>query len=269
MGRSQGLSIRILLGGSLISAVAWYVTRSMANSVALFVAFIGIAALVWWDAQKAADQEATTLDSLRRSLKRQLSILEPPSFLTDLVKGGLPNMVLATPIDFVADLRPATEISARNPGMEDLYTWLIEVNVSLAQLRYLSWMSPILRSSAWAVQGTDQVRLETQNARPEEREAVLRQYKIMLWPEVERGNAQVRLYRAMGRAAKELERVLRRRYGQCEFAEPPPLSTEPDGAPLTMLRDILDAGKEDTIPHLAEAARSIICRWQELVNPQG
>lgn len=139
------------------------VTASFTNALVLEGFFVSGTVVLWdslWQTRHARRQnEAAILDSVRRSLLRQLQTPYCPEFLDKIIRGGLPRLDIRTPI-VIAHLNEAIELAAKNFDREHLYTLLLEVRKLIDHLNFLGQVYPQIFTSPWATAGLDVVSLE-------------------------------------------------------------------------------------------------------------
>lgn len=260
-------------GGCIIGTALWVFTVSLSYALVAFGTFLGgglsIIGVVWWDSYRTMDSEAAILDSIRRSFERQLQVTRPPSILADIANGRSPSLTLDTPIDFVADLRPAIEIAARHSNMESLYTSLMLVDQTMTHLRYLNWMLPLLRTSPWGVAGVDIVSFEGRRAPRSEEEALARwrQHRILIFGEIESGRTQVALLAHIRAALPEIQRILTSRYPRYQSTPNPELSIGHDDPRFNRLAELVNQppGSADSMvpwfSEIQEEMKRVLAEW--------
>jgi hypothetical protein len=240
----------LVLGiGLALGATADLLTHSVGNGLTVVGVFIGGAlsmeASIWWDSRKALTEERRVLDSVRRSMLRELQVNQPPPTLLDaIISGRVPLLTLSTPITRIAHFEEAMQIVASSPESEDLYTWMIEVDKGLAHLAYVNTITPLLRASPWGTAGVNIAEFESGHPSADAA-AQWRQYKILVWIEIEKEGARSRLHSAIHQCVPLLTSLLSQRYKVAAFTAPPELPTAPYESPLDDLWQVMEQNPYD------------------------
>lgn len=225
-----GVPTILMAIGCVLGGVVWDTSGSLSSGLIVFGTFAGgslaIVGIVWWDHYRTQDLEATILDSLRRTLIRQVKSFRMPDVINDLLRSGSMSLTLATPIDFVVDLRPTMEIAARTPSMDKLYSYLLALDQSVTHLRYLSWMEPLVRTSSWGVAGVDLVIME-EIVRPTSKYDGLarwRQHRILLTMQAHRADTELKVHSYCRAALREIDSALASHYPRYVPTDDPSLA---------------------------------------------
>ncbi|PSR28926.1 MAG: hypothetical protein C7B46_18830 [Sulfobacillus benefaciens] len=232
--------------GALVSAIVRFALNDWTGAVTVFGIFLGggmaLFGVVWWDKRKTRENNRRVLNSLRKSILRQLNSPWRPTFLQNIINNTIAELNFPTPPAPIVHLEEALQIAATSDAMDDLYTWLTEIKKSLAHLSFLASVLPIVLTSPWGDADTDIAGQE--DGRPSQSVDEARQYwrfmRQRIWAEAEMETYRKYLREVMERAVPQLESALQS-YGQVEFLPPSELQQLTFPQPFAPLLHITSA----------------------------
>ena len=264
--------------GCMLGWVVWGASGSFPSGLVVVGTFVGgslaTIGIVWWDRYRTQELEATILDSLRRTLIRQVKSFRMPDVINDLLQGGSMSLTLATPIDFVVDLRPTMELAARQISMDKLYSYLLALDQAVTHLRYLSWMDPLIRISPWGVAGVDPVSMEERvpPTSPHDSLARWRQHRILLTMQTHRADTELKVQAYCRAAVREIESVLTTDYPRYITTDDPALAPAFVDPRFQRVLELLQPPSPDSLRDLfgllQREGERIRANWRDPEPPQ-
>ena len=209
------IPVGVLVVGSVVSATIGVVLKSLGTFMTIDATFLGgslaIFGSIWQSQWSQRKSDLAILDTLRRTIQRQLQVPYFPKFLETIKSSEtLPLVQLHTPIE-LPHLSEAVSIAAQTIEYDTLYTDLIEVTKLVNHINFIHSLTPLLSVSEWGLAGLDVVNAEFSQIAfqdPKQSLPLLRQYKLWVQREVDEAKHYLLLDEYLKHAECDLTRIL-------------------------------------------------------------
>lgn len=212
---SYKIPVGVLVVGSVVSATIGVVLKNLGTFMTIDATFLGgslaIFGSIWQSQWSQRKSDLAILDSLRRTIQRQLQVPYFPKFLETIKSSEtLPLVQLHTPIEF-PHLSDALSIAAQTIEYNTLYTDLIEVTKLVNHINFIHSLTPLLAVSEWGLAGLDAVNVEFSQLAsqdPQQSRALVRQYRIWVQREIDEAKYYLLLDEYLKCSESELTTIL-------------------------------------------------------------